>query len=83
MREGGREGGREGEREGGSKRGREGGREGGRGEWREKTYLKVKRGVVGGECGVQLWVYLQRGSETTTTRDGSWRAGEGEKKDGK
>ena len=61
---------------------REGGR-GGRGEWREKTYLKVKRGVVGGECGVQLWVYLQRGSETTTTRDGSWRAGEGEKKDGK
>ena len=71
MREGGREGGRE---------GREGGR-GGRGERREKTYLKVQRGVVGGECGVQLWVYLQRGSETTTTRDGSWR--EGEKKDGK
>ena len=53
---------------------REGGR-GGRGERREKTYLKVQRGVVGGECGVQLWVYLQRGSETTTTRDGSWGRG--------
>ena len=45
----------------------------------EKTYLKVKRGVVGGECSVQLWVYLQRGGETTSTRDGRYRRGGGGK----
>lgn len=44
-------------------------------EQREKTHLKVKCGVVGGECSVQLWVYLQRGGETTTTRDGCCRRG--------
>ena len=44
-------------------------------ERREKTHLKVKCGVVGGECSVQLWVYLQRGGETTTTRDGCCRRG--------
>ena len=44
-------------------------------ERREKTHLKVKCGVVGGECSVELWVYLQRGGETTTTRDGCCRRG--------
>ena len=42
-------------------------------ERREKTHLKIKCGVVGGECSVELWVYLQRGGETTTTRDGCCR----------